>query len=69
MPLYDYICPVGHRSEVLARHDDPPPAVCEHCEDEQPLSRVLSAPAIHFRGPGFHNTDYSSGRRRSAALG
>jgi predicted nucleic acid-binding Zn ribbon protein len=27
------------------------------------VTRVLFAPAIHFKGTGFHNTDYGSKRR------
>ncbi|MDH3226276.1 MAG: hypothetical protein OEM67_04205 [Thermoleophilia bacterium] len=27
------------------------------------ISRVLHAPAIHFKGSGFHNTDYGSKQR------
>jgi predicted nucleic acid-binding Zn ribbon protein len=29
------------------------------------ISRVLHAPAIHFKGSGFHNTDYGSKRRNN----
>ncbi|WP_217924974.1 FmdB family zinc ribbon protein [Miltoncostaea oceani] len=69
MPLYEYICPAGHRTEVLARLGDPAPASCPHCEDESPVARTLFAPAIHFKGTGFHNTDNASNRPRSGALG
>jgi predicted nucleic acid-binding Zn ribbon protein len=27
------------------------------------VTRVLFAPAIHFKGSGFHNTDYGTKRR------
>jgi len=27
------------------------------------VSKVLFAPAIHFKGTGFHNTDYGTRRR------
>jgi predicted nucleic acid-binding Zn ribbon protein len=39
---------------------DDPVRVCEVCEG--PVERVLFAPAIHFKGTGFYNTDY--GRKR-----
>jgi len=33
------------------------------------VSRVLFAPAIHFKGTGFHNTDYASKGRSGADAG
>jgi len=44
---------------------DEPLRECEECG--APASRVLSAPAIHFKGSGFHNTDY--GTKRSGGNG
>jgi predicted nucleic acid-binding Zn ribbon protein len=35
----------------------------------KPVERVYSAPAIHFKGSGFHNTDYGSNRRAKAGSG
>jgi len=40
---------------------DDPVTVCEACGGE--ATRVLFAPAIHFKGSGFHNTDYGTKRR------
>jgi predicted nucleic acid-binding Zn ribbon protein len=40
---------------------DDPVTVCEACGGE--VMRVLFAPAIHFKGSGFHNTDYGTKRR------
>ncbi len=40
---------------------DEPVSVCESCGGE--VQRVLFAPAIHFKGSGFHNTDYGTKRR------
>ena len=34
-----------------------------------PVERVYTAPAIHFKGSGFHNTDYGSNRRAKAGSG
>lgn len=41
---------------------DEPVTVCEHCGEEA-AERVLFAPAIHFKGGGFYNTDYGTKRR------
>jgi predicted nucleic acid-binding Zn ribbon protein len=40
---------------------DDPISECEVCGGQ--VTKVLFAPAIHFKGTGFHNTDYGSKRR------
>jgi putative FmdB family regulatory protein len=63
VPFYEYRCnSCGHRFEVLQRMSDEPVTVCEQCGAEA-AERVLFAPAIHFKGSGFHNTDYGTKRR------
>ena len=63
MPFYEYRCEKGHTFEVMQRMSDDPLEACEVCGAA--ASRVLFAPAIHFKGTGFHNTDYGT-KRRSA---
>lgn len=63
MPAYEYACDNGHHFEVIQRMTDDPVEFCEICG--APVHRVLFAPAIHFKGTGFHNTDYASRRRGS----
>ena len=65
MPIYEYKCDNGHVFEAIQKMTDEPLRECEECG--APASRVLSAPAIHFKGSGFHNTDY--GTRKSGANG
>jgi putative FmdB family regulatory protein len=60
MPIYEYKCENGHVFEAIQRMTDEPLRKCEECG--APASRVLSAPAIHFKGSGFHNTDYGTKR-------
>lgn len=63
MPFYEYRCTAcEHRFEVMQRMSDEPITVCEKCGRET-AERVLFAPAIHFKGSGFHNTDYGTRRR------
>ena len=64
MPFYEYRCTNEHQFEVRQSMSDDPLKKCEVCGAK--ASRVLFAPAIHFKGTGFHNTDYAS-KRRSAA--
>lgn len=40
---------------------DDPVTICEACGGH--VARVMFAPAIHFKGSGFHNTDYGTKRR------
>ncbi|MFN8110892.1 MAG: FmdB family zinc ribbon protein [Thermoleophilia bacterium] len=62
MPIYEYRCnDCGHQFEVVQSMNDEPIATCVECGGQ--VSRVLFAPAIHFKGKGFHNTDYGTKRR------
>lgn len=65
MPIYEYKCENGHVFDVIQKMTDEPLRECQECG--APASRVLSAPAIHFKGSGFHNTDY--GTRKSGGNG
>jgi putative FmdB family regulatory protein len=57
MPIYEYRCVNGHTFETFQSMADDPVTACEVCE--APVERVLSAPAIHFKGSGFYTTDYA----------
>jgi putative FmdB family regulatory protein len=62
VPTYVYRCrDCDHHFEVTQSMSDDPVTVCESCGGE--VQRVLFAPAIHFKGSGFHNTDYGTKRR------
>lgn len=62
VPTYVYRCDDnGHQFEVFQRMSDEPVTACEVCGG--PVTRLLFAPAIHFKGKGFHNTDYGTKRR------
>jgi putative FmdB family regulatory protein len=60
VPIYEYRCSNGHQFEVMQRFSDPPVSECDECG--APVQKVLTAPAIHFKGSGFHNTDYGRGK-------
>jgi putative FmdB family regulatory protein len=60
MPIYEYKCENGHVFETIQRMADEPLTQCEECG--APAVRVLTPPAIHFKGSGFHNTDYGTKR-------
>ena len=59
MPIYEYLCPDGHRFDVVQRFSDEPVTICEVCG--KPVQRVLHAPAVHYKGKGFYSTDYGRG--------
>ena len=61
MPVYEYRCDKGHVFEVIQRMSEDAISKCEVCG--KPAQRVLYAPAIHFKGTGFHNTDYGTKKR------
>ena len=57
MALYEYQCAACHRkTEVIQRFSDPPPTICPHCGGA--LKKLLSSPAVQFKGSGFYATDY-----------
>ena len=60
MPLYEYECAAcGERFEVIQqKFSDPPPEACTKC-GKGPVQRLMSSPAIQFKGSGFYITDYA----------
>jgi putative FmdB family regulatory protein len=61
MPTYEYKCDKGHVFEVIQSMSDDALTKCEECG--APAQRVLFAPAVHFKGKGFYNTDYGTKKR------
>jgi putative FmdB family regulatory protein len=60
MPLYEYECEsCAHRVEVIQKFSDAPISVCPKCGG--PVQKLLSSPAIQFKGSGFYLTDYGRG--------
>ena len=60
MPIYEYKCDNGHVFDVMQKMADEPLTECVECG--APAQRQLTAPAVHFKGSGFYNTDY--GKRK-----
>jgi putative FmdB family regulatory protein len=59
MPLYEYECDAcGQRFEIIQKFSDPPASTCTKC-GKGPVQRLLSSPAIQFKGTGWYITDYS----------
>ena len=59
MPLYEYQCTAcGERSEILQRISDPSHTHCPKCGGT--VKKLISSPAIQFKGSGFYKTDYAS---------
>jgi putative FmdB family regulatory protein len=59
MPLYEYECGAcGKRFELIRRHSDPAVDVCTLC-GKGPVRRLMSSPAIQFKGSGWYITDYA----------
>lgn len=58
MPLYEYQCEAcGHRFEVIQKFSDAPLTQCPTCSG--PVAKLLSSPAIQFKGSGWYITDYA----------
>ena len=65
MPIYEYKCANGHVFDVIQRMSDEALTECQECG--APAERVLHPVAIHFKGSGFHNTDYA--KKKTGANG
>ena len=66
MPLYEYQCEAcAHRFEQIQRFSDPPLTICPECEG--PLRKLLSSPAIQFKGTGWYVTDYARQGKKDPA--
>jgi len=64
MPIYEYQCTkCNDRTEVIQKFTDPPYAVCDKCGGD--VRKLMSAPAIQFKGSGFYKTDYASSPSKS----
>lgn len=68
MPLYDYRCGTcGKIFEVRQNFSDAKLTVHEDCGG--PLERLISAPALQFKGSGFYITDYARGSAAGSKAG
>ena len=66
MPLYEYQCDAcAHRFEQIQRFSDPPPASCPRCGGA--VRKLISSPAIQFKGTGWYVTDYARQGKKDPA--
>ena len=66
MPTYDYLCPNGHRFEVIHGIEAAGPTVCPICQ-ASPVRKAFSAPSIHFKGTGWAKKDRRSSVTRAGS--
>ena len=59
MPVYEYACEANHRHEKMEGFDAPAEQKCATCGGTS--RRMLSTPAVIFKGPGFYSTDNRTG--------
>jgi len=62
MPTYEYRRPDGTTFEIVQRMSEP--SLETDPDSGVPVERVFHAPAVHFKGKGFYNTDYGTKRRQ-----
>ena len=59
MPIYEYQCNAcNERHEIIQNISDAPLTHCPKCGGE--MKKLMSSPAIQFKGSGFYKTDYPS---------
>lgn len=58
MPIYEYRCEkCHHQFEILQKINDKSLDTCPKCGGH--LTRLVSSPAIQFKGSGWYITDYA----------
>jgi len=62
MPIYEYRRPDGTTFEIQQSFSEA--ALTVDPDTGAPVERVLHAPAVHFKGKGFYNTDYGTRKRQ-----
>jgi putative FmdB family regulatory protein len=68
MPLYEYKCAACHKhTEKIQKFSDPEITVCPHCGGH--LERVLSAPAVTFKGGGWYADGYGNTKPKATGDG
>src|ERR1700753_1589978 len=67
MPIYEYRRPDGTTFEIQQSFSED--SLTTDPETGVPVERVLHAPAVHFKGKGFYNTDYGTKRRQRETAG
>ena len=66
MPIYEYLChDCSYTFELKQSMKDEAVATCAKCGKS--VSRIISAPAIMFKGSGWYITDYA--RKGAAGTG
>ena len=64
MPLYEYKCSeCGTVFEILQKVSEQPLKTCIKCGG--PVKKLVSSPAIQFKGSGWYVTDYAQKKDRS----
>jgi putative FmdB family regulatory protein len=59
MPIYEYKCHAcGNTLEVMQKFSDEPLTECT-CQKKGPVERLISSPALQFKGSGWYITDYA----------
>ena len=65
MPLYEYKCEAcAHRFEIIQKFSDALASSCPKCGGA--VTKLMSSPAIQFKGTGWYITDYARSGRPEA---
>jgi putative FmdB family regulatory protein len=68
VPLYEYQCKqCQHRFEKIQSFSAPEEKVCPECGGE--VEKLISAPAIQFKGAGWYVNDYAGRNKAPSSAG
>ncbi len=67
MPIYEYKCQQCQKKfEKIQKISEPPCKKCPSCGGK--LKKLVSSPAIQFKGSGFYATDYAGKKEAPAEV-
>ena len=67
MPLYEYRCnECGHQFEKIQSFSAPEEKECPQCQGS--VERLISAPAVQFKGSGWYVTDYAGKSKSGGSM-
>ena len=68
MPIYEYQCRAcGKQMEFIQRASEALKSDCPQCGETDSLKKLISSPAIQFKGSGWYLTDYSDKGKKNRA--
>ena len=68
MPIYEFECQACKKSiEIIQKINDAPPTKCEHCGQENQMTKKIASAGFRLSGSGWYETDFKTGKKKNLA--